>query len=94
MKFNTSTMGFGLCVLGVILIAVQLFTGKGDFAQIMTTSASMIVGGIGLIKAADSENTVKKDELPAYGPVGQALSREGIKAEDAKEKLSDVPPAH
>lgn len=84
MKFNTSTLGFGQCVLGVLVVVAYMITGRGDATQVVLLAGGLVTSGIASIRAADASDTVQKSELSSYGPVGKTLSKEVVKAEDAE----------
>ena len=83
MKLGTTEAGFGLCVLGVILVLIHVLTGKGDAAQIYVIAGGMLTAGYGSIKAADSAATLQKTELKDLGMVGKELHEE-VKERKAK----------
>ena len=89
MKFDTNTMGFGLCVLGTLVLIVYILTGRGDPLQVLPMATAMILGGIGLIKSANNSEVITKDDLHKYGPIGEALDR-GVFKSDAKEAAKDA----
>lgn len=76
MKLGTTEAGFGLCVLAVALIVIQILTGKGDFLQICMIAGGMLTAGYSSIKAADASTTLQKDDLKDLGMVGKELHEE------------------
>ena len=79
--FGTTSAGFGLCVLGVILVLTHVLTGKGDPAQIYVIAGGMLTAGYSSIRSADASTTLQKHELKDLGLVGKEL---GIEVKERK----------
>ena len=101
MKLNTSTLGFGLCALGVLLLITYLITGRGDAAQVFLIAGGMVTAGVAAIRSADANEAVMKHELPNYGAAGKNLSDGVIHSEQqqaaeekAEEKKKNESPTH
>jgi hypothetical protein len=77
---ETSLLGFGCVIAGVLLFIFGNHTPESTM-----TAGTCIMAGLGLIRSADANKTVQKDDLQNLGIVGRKLGRE-VQANDAEKK--------